>query len=36
MIPELAIPKEKLVKVHVHKLDIGVRNTYTKMARVQL
>ena len=36
MVPELAIPEEESVEVRIRKLATGVRNTWTKMARVQL
>lgn len=36
MVPELAIAKEELVRVHIHKLAIGVRDTRTEMTQVQL
>jgi len=36
MVPELAILDEELVKVRIHKLAIGVRDTHTEMVRVQL
>lgn len=34
MVPELAIPKEEPVEVHIHKLDTGVHNTRIEMAWV--
>ena len=36
MVPELAISKEELIEVHIHKLAIGVHDTHTEVARVQL
>lgn len=36
MVPELAIPEEKPVKVRIYELAIGVHDTWTKMAQVQL
>lgn len=36
MVPELAIPEEKLVEVCISKLATGVRDTQTEMAWVQL
>jgi len=36
MVLELAIPEEELVKVRIHKLAIGVRDTRIEMAQVQL
>jgi len=36
MVPELAILKEKLVQVPIHKLAIGVCDTRTEMVKVQL
>ena len=36
MVPELAIPKEEPVEVHVLKLATGVRDARTKMDSIQL
>ena len=36
MVPELAIPEEEPVAVHVCKLAMGVCDACTEMARVQL
>ena len=36
MVPEFAIPEEEPVDVHIHKLAIGVHDTRTEMAQVQL
>jgi len=36
IVPELAIPEEELVEVHVRKLATGVHDAHTEMARIQL
>lgn len=36
MVPELAIPEEEPVEVHIHKLATGVRDARTEMGKVQL
>lgn len=36
MVPELAIPEEEPIEVHIRKLATGVRDTHTEMGRVQL
>lgn len=36
MVPELAVPKEELVKVRIHKLATRVHDTQNEMVWVQL